>query len=110
MNSEYTPDRWIVVEIKQNGKDAWRRILGAWYGGYLGADSWRLSSGITKFVEHDKYYEVHNESGSVYTCYKSALGTSSLSASVLNSWCAQADEREDISIRVVDITESEVVE
>lgn len=103
MGNKYTPDRWIVIEIKQEGKEPRRKILGAWYGGYLNGDSWRLSSGVTKVIEHDKYYEVHNESGSVYTCYKGAFGTSALTACILNNWCNQADERDDVKISVIDM-------
>ena len=103
--NEYTPDRWIIIEIKQEGEEPWRRILSAWYGGYLGANSWRLSSGITKIIEHEKHYEIHNESGSIYTCYKTSIGTSSLSASILNSWSAQADERDDFEISVIGVEE-----
>jgi len=105
MGNKYTPDRWIVIEIEQKGKEPWRRILSGWYGGYLGSDSWRLSSGITKVVEHEKYYEIHNESGSEYTCYKGSHGCSSLMGGVLNTWCTQADEKDDVKISVIDVAD-----
>lgn len=105
MSNTYMPDRWIIVKIHQDGKSPWHRVLGSWYGGYLNGDSWRLSSGITKVVEHDKHYEIHNESGSVYTCYKSAVGTSSLSAGILNNWCNEAEQRDGVAITVIDVKE-----
>ena len=102
--SEYTPDRWIVVEIT-SGSYTGRKILSAYYGGYLGSDSWRLSSGITKVIDKDKYYEIHNQSGSVYTCYKSAYGVSGLSGGVLANWMNQAEERDDINIKSLSMEE-----
>jgi len=105
MGNQYQPDRWIIVEIKQEGKEPWRRILSGWYGGYLGSDSWRLSSGITEVIEHDKYYEIHNESGSLYTCYKSAHGVSGLMGGVLHNWQEQAKDRDDVDIAEVDVSE-----
>jgi len=104
MGNQYQPDLWVVVEIKQEGKDPWRRILGSWYGGYLNGDSWRLSSGITRVVEHDRYYQVHNESGSIYTCMKGAEGMSGLANGVLNTWTKKMDESKTGSIAVIDIS------
>jgi hypothetical protein len=76
-----TPNLWVIVEMdSEHGKI--RKVLGSWYGGYGGSDSWRLSSGITKIIEHDVYYEVHNHSGSVYTCYKGSEGMSGYTTSV----------------------------
>ena len=104
MGNQYQPDLWVVVEIKQEGKDPWHRILGSWYGGYLNGDSWRLSSGITRVVEHDRYYQVHNESGSIYTCMKGAEGMSRLANGVLNTWTKKMDESKTGSIAVIDIS------
>jgi hypothetical protein len=73
--SNYTPDLWEVVRVKVND-DQIDKVIGSWYGGYGGSDNWRFSSGITKIVENDTHYEVHNESGSVYTCYKNRRGMS----------------------------------
>lgn len=102
MGNQYTPDRWIVIELT-TASTTIRKILSAWYGGYLGSDSWRLSSGITKVIDHDKHFEIHNESGSVYTCYKSAYGVSGLSGGVLGNWMDQAEERGDVSIKPIEM-------
>ena len=102
MGNQYTPDRWVVVEIT-HGEDVTRKIMSGWYGGYLGSDSWRLSSGITKVEDNDKFYKIHNHSGSVYTCYKSAYGVSGLMGGVIANWMNQAEDRNDISLKVLDI-------
>jgi hypothetical protein len=81
--SVYTPDLWVIVEVKYNDDtEVTRKVLASWYGGYGGSDSWRLSSGITEIVDCDTYYEIHNESGSVYKCAKNAQSMSGYTASV----------------------------
>lgn len=85
---EYTPDRWIIVNMDGNIC----KVLGSWYGGYLGADSWRFSSGITKLEEDGDYYLFHNYSGSIYKCHKEAKGTNNIAAITLNSYQDQAKE------------------
>ena len=98
--NEYTPDRWVIVEINsEHGKI--RKVLGSWYGGYAGGDHWRLSSGITEIVEHEKHYEVHNESGSIYTCIKGAEGMSGYTAGVLKDSQKKALQR-NASIEIVE--------
>lgn len=86
--NEYTPDRWVVISITRNKNVDIRpdvyRMFGSWYGGYLGSNSWRLNSGITKMVDKGDHYEVHGNSGSVYFCYKKCYGTSGYGAGVLN--------------------------
>ncbi len=47
--SEYTPDKWVVIEIDYDGVKT-QKILSSWYGGWAGSDSWRLSSGITEVL------------------------------------------------------------
>jgi hypothetical protein len=95
------PDQWIVVEITHGGKKI-RKVLAGWWGGFLGADSWRLSSGITEIVDQGDCYAIHNESGSVYTCHKNNYGTTGLSVDILSNWQKQALERDDVDIAVID--------
>jgi hypothetical protein len=81
----YTPDLWVIIEVDSKyGKH--RKVLGSWYGGYLGSDHYRVSSGITKVIDRKKHYEIENESGSVYICYKGAEGMSSLTRDVYNKY------------------------
>lgn len=72
-NREYVPDRWVVVRIKPPGEEEWFRVFGGWYGGFTQGDSWKLSSGIVKAIDHPDHYEVHNTSGSIYKCWKGTL-------------------------------------
>lgn len=91
--SEYCPDRWIILEMDyRDSEGPICKVFGNWYGGYMGSDSWKLSSGICKVVEHDDHYEFHNVSGSIYKCYKHEVGTSGYGAGVLNSFYKQAEE------------------
>ena len=87
--SEYTPDKWVVIEIAMDGTNV-QRILSSWYGGWAGSDSWRLSSGITEVEELEDSYIIRNESGSVYTCYKGRYGMSSYAMSILEDFKKQA--------------------
>ena len=96
----YTPDRWAIVKTTVED-DVRYRIIGSWYGGYLGSNSWRLSSGITDFEEHEDYYLFYNRSGSVYTCFKSSVGMSSLAAGVIGDLSARADEH-NLQLQVID--------
>jgi hypothetical protein len=67
-----TCDNWIVIKIK--GNDPHYRLLVGTSGGYLDGDSWRLNSGITKFVHDGDYWLVEGSSSSVYRCCKTAYG------------------------------------
>lgn len=100
--SAYSPDVWVIVELDSAKHGVIRKVLGGWYGGYAGSDSWRLSSGITGIVEYKGHYEVQNESGSVYKCYKSNERTSMLTESMFRYWEKNLDEG---SIRMVPLRE-----
>lgn len=80
--SEYKPDRWIVLKIT-NGEKVIYKVMGGWYGGYLGSDSWRINSGITKVELDGDTYKFYGHSGSVYLCHKNNYGTTMLMSSVL---------------------------
>ena len=83
--SNYTPDRWVVVEIDYEGIKT-QRILSSWYGGWAGSDSWRLSSGITGVEELEDSYIIENDSGSVYTCLMNRYGMSAYAMGVLENF------------------------
>ena len=86
--SEYTPDKWVVIEIDY-GEEKIQKILSSWYGGWAGSDSWRLSSGITMVEELEDSYIIKNESGSVYTCFKGRYGMSAYAMSILEDFKKQ---------------------
>lgn len=96
--SEYTPDRWVILEI-DTGTEKMKRALSGWYGGYLSGDSWRLSSVIVEMNETETGYEFTTESGSHYTLHNSAYGLSGYTGSILSGWEKQIEEG-DTSVRV----------
>ena len=104
--SEYYPDNWVLVEfIKDN--IATRKVLAGWHGGYLGSDEWRLSSGVTKIVETETGYEIHNESGSIYYCNKRNMRLSGVTGPILNRWLSEAEKSKD-SITITVYTEEDI--
>ena len=84
--NNYTPDRWVVLEL-QHGEDApIYKVFAGWYGGYTSGDSWQLNSGIVKVLDIGDAYEFHGNSGSVYTCHKDAYGMGMYMESVYKNW------------------------
>lgn len=74
-NKEYTPDKWVVVKIEGEKFPLTYKVFACWYGGYLGADSWKLNSGIEKIVKQDNCYLFEGYSGSTYKCHEGGYGT-----------------------------------
>jgi microcystin-dependent protein len=102
--SNYTPDLWVIVEMVTE-KNTIYKVLGSWYGGYLGSDSWRLSSGVTKVIEHDNHYEVHNHSGSIYTCHKGVEGISTYTTSIYEHYKINIESKKSGKMTIVNIKE-----
>jgi hypothetical protein len=97
--STYSPDRWVIVELKMNdSEERYRKVMASWYGGYLGSDSWRMSSGITEIVEHTDHYEIQNESGSTYLCGKHCVGMSGYTAGVFDSFVRDLEGKGTIEV------------
>ncbi len=96
----YTPDLWAVVKVTREGEDKDFRILGSWYGGYLGGDHWRMSSGVVDYEDHEDYYAFFNHSGSIYICMKSGVGMSGLAAMALQNITAQGCEQ-NIQVEII---------
>lgn len=86
--SEYTPDRWVVLQIN-NGNEIINKVFAGWYGGYLDGDSWKLNSGNVREEEFDDRWEFTGHSGSVYVCRKDVYGLSGYMSSVLAGWQSQ---------------------
>jgi hypothetical protein len=100
--SAYTPDRWVIVEMNSVHGNI-RKILGSWYGGFAGSDEWRFSSGVTEVIEHDNHYEIHNDSGSIYTCYKNSVGMSAYTTMVFNDYKKKLEESNTGTMEIVTI-------
>lgn len=108
--SEYTPDKWMIVKITNDKNESHYRIFACWYGGYLGSDSWKLNSGITKVVESGDYYFFEGSSGSTYICLKGAYGASSYGYSVLSNLIQEgADIGTLIAVLPEDVNPMELV-
>jgi hypothetical protein len=82
--SDYTPDKWVVVKITGKDTSPVHKVFACWYGGYLGSDSWKLNSGITKVTLEGNVYYFEGSSGSVYECHKDTYGTNFYGGSVLS--------------------------
>jgi hypothetical protein len=101
--SIYSPDVWVIVELAGNKATKHHRILAQWYGGYAGSDEWRLSSGITKIVDNDTYWTIHNDSGSVYNCHKDYERFGGYSQRIYESY--QKDNDEDLNMTHIPIAD-----
>ena len=97
MSNHYIPDKWIIIEVS-SAEDSVRRVFASWSGGYVDGDSWRLSSGITKVEVKGDWYLFHNESGSIYQCYKNQYGTNLYSQGVLQNMMERVPDSVNITI------------
>ena len=83
--SDYTPDRWVIVKIVAAEKRLYK-VFASWSGGFAGADSWKMNSGITQARLVDDRWEFDGSSGSVYSCHKYAYGTNGHGGNVLQNF------------------------
>lgn len=103
--STYTPDAWSIIRFVTNGEIT-DKVIAGWYGGFAGADSWKVSSGVTKIEENENAYLIHNYSGSVYVCPKGAERMSMLMSSMYMSWEKQLTEAKiTTTMELVEISE-----
>jgi hypothetical protein len=106
----YTPDVWKVIRITTPEYGVTDKVLAGWYGGFAGANSWKLNSGITATREFDDRYEFVGYSGSTYVCYKAVERFSSLTSSIFQSLQDQASTSgREISFEVLDYEEKQNV-
>jgi hypothetical protein len=83
--SDYYPDNWVVLKIKEGKYDrGFYKVLAGWSGGYLQGDAWRMNSGITRVKEEGDYYEFYGSSGSCYRCHKKGYRLTMAIAGVYN--------------------------
>jgi hypothetical protein len=95
--NEYTPDKWVIMLIVTPELTI-RKVLASWYGGFAGADEWKASSGITETIENEGHYLFHNESGSIYKCFKDGQGMSAYTAGLFEDWTKDIPEGTSITI------------
>jgi hypothetical protein len=89
---EYTPDKWIVIKIEGPDIPLAYKVFACWYGGFLGSNSWKLNSGITKVTKDRKFYLFEGYSGSVYKCHEDMQGTHMYGSGVLNDIIKRSKE------------------
>jgi hypothetical protein len=104
--SEYIPDLWTIVRLTSKEHSKIDKVVGSWYGGYGGSNSWRMNSGIEKIVEHELYYDIIGYSGSVYKCFKNSQGWSAYTKMVLDNMATQLEEGGLGMMRVITIKEA----
>ena len=90
--SDYTPDRWTVIRIHTTGQTIYK-VFASWSGGFAGADSWKLNSGIVRAAFTDPYWEFDGSSGSVYSCHKDSYGTNGYGGYVLSNLIDKAEKQ-----------------
>ena len=101
--SDYCPDLWVILKVEAPSlEEPLYKVMGSWYGGFGGSNSWRVNSGIEKVIRKDNIYEIVGYSGSIYYCPVDAVGMSFYSSNVLADLQREA-EAEGCKITVVDI-------
>jgi hypothetical protein len=103
--SDYTPDKWVIAHITSKEHPPINKVIGSWYGGYGGSDSWRMNSGIEKIEDKGDFYNIHGYSGSVYQCYKGCEGMSSYTRVIMNNMATQIEESGEGMMRIINIEE-----
>lgn len=84
------PDSWKFIKVTNlETGETHDRILCSWYGGYLGGDSWKISSGNMEVIDHGDRLEVPQHSGTVYHLRKKSEKMSGMMANVLHSYSAK---------------------
>ena len=99
--SDYNPDLWVVVKITGNKDNPpCHKVFATWSGGYAGADTWKLNSGITQAWFVENVYSFEGSSGSVYHCHKDCYGTNLYGHGVINNLISQA-EAQGVTIEIL---------
>ena len=84
----YAPDNWIVL-CMHVPEDKHYRVLGSWYGGYVGSDSWKINSGVVKCEQEGDIFLFYGESGSIYHCHKNSYKVTRMMSIPLRMFEAQ---------------------
>ena len=80
----YTPDKWIVLEIKEFGEKIYK-VLAGFDGVYTNSGSWRINSGIISVEQDENWIKFHGYSGSCYVCGDDRYGTNPASHMILGN-------------------------
>ena len=96
----YTPDVWEVLEFYSPEYGITEKVLAGWYGGWAGAESWKLNSGITKTEIVGDWIEFTGYTGSIYRCHKNSRKMSGYTMSIYNSFLDQLKDQDGCYVRV----------
>jgi hypothetical protein len=97
MLNTYTPDRWVILEIKTPAECVYK-ILAGWRGGFASGDSWRLSSAIVDSDTWESGYAFVNESGSKYVCFTESEGMTMYMSEIYQQFEDSATGKGEIKI------------
>ena len=101
------PDRWAIAKVT-TAECITYHILASFYGGYLGGDSWRLSTTITKFERATPHtYKVETISGSEYILHVDQEGYSSYAYNNYKYYEKQSSD--EIKLELISFKESPYV-
>jgi len=95
-----TPDKWIIV-----GTGDVKKVFSSFYGGFLNGDSWSLSSGTKEIIDKGPYWELPQESGSIYKLFKGSYGLSAYAAGVLAEF-----KKEQPDLKILNIKDGEFID
>ena len=94
--SEYRPDRWVVVKITAPNSPPIHKFFACWFGGWAGADSWKMNSGISNVTLEGNVYSFEGWSGSVYECHKDVYGTNMYGKGILEDFIKRMQDKQII--------------
>jgi hypothetical protein len=91
---EYTPDIWHLIKIK-TPQETLYKVLAGWYGGFAGADTWKINSGIPSYTIaiDGSTVKFHGYSGSTYICNIESEKVSLLTLSIFDNLNKQLQDR-----------------
>lgn len=102
---EYKPDSWVPVLIESEEFGKIYKILASWYGGYVGNDYWKLSSGVEsiELSADGLVLTMPQSSGSIYTVGRQTH-VSMLMGAIFDNFEKQAAEN-NFTIKMITVEE-----
>lgn len=96
----YTPDAWVLVNIKSKEFGEVQKIFAGWYGGYCGSDSWKLSSGNLEMLEDGEFLVFPQYSSSTYRCHKDCQRMTGYMSNIWAGWQDQLLEHPGYTMEI----------
>jgi hypothetical protein len=101
MSAQYQPESWVIIQISRTNVNDIHKVLGSYHCDCAETYCWKLSSDITKIVEHDEYYEIY-DSESVFNCEKYSEKLTGLTSEILSNMQENAG-KQGVLIHAIDI-------